>query len=154
VIQQRATIKTLQILHRALLLGVVLFAAIAFFLQYTGKFSSPVREKDQLLQLIAIAVCFAGGFIGASVFKKRILQTRNSQQSIAEKAAAYRSASIIQWALLEGPAIFCIICFLLVGNLAFLALAAAVLFWLALTGPSKIKIMLLLRLAEEDMENF
>jgi hypothetical protein len=152
--KQRSTIRSLQLIHRTMLLGLFVLAAAAFYLKYTHKFPSSLTEKDQLLQLIALAVSFAGVFAGASVFKKRIMAIRDTQQGISEKAAAFRSICILQWALLEGPALFSIICFLLVGNLAFLALAAAVMLWFGLTGPSKMKTMLLLRLSESDMEDF
>lgn len=150
----QSTLKSLQVLHRTMLLGLVLFAAVAVYLKYTGSFSSSLAEKDQLLQLIAIGVSFACVFIGASIFKKKILKLRDSQLTIPEKSSTYRSASVIQWALLEAAAFFCVLCFLLVGNMAFLGLAAALLLWFALTAPSKIKIMLLLRLNEEEMERF
>lgn len=152
--KQQGTIKALQVLYWAMLLGLVLFACIAFFLKYTDKFPSSMRTQDQLLQVIAIAVSFAAVFIGSSNFRKKILQIRNSFQPVSEKAAAYRSACILQWALLEVSCLFCIICFLLVGNLAFIGLAAALMFWFALTNPSKMKIMLLLGLSEEEMEDF
>lgn len=152
--KQQGTIRSLVLLHRIMLMGLVLFAAIAFFLQYTGKFSPPLAEQDQLLQVIAIAISFAGVFIGASVFKKRIFQLRDAQQPINEKSVAYRAVSILQWALLDGSALFCIVCFMLTGNLAFLCLAAAIMLWFALTHPSKMKIMLLLRLSETEMESF
>ena len=40
-----------------------------------------------------------------------------------EKFAKYRAACIMQWAMIEGPCLFCCICFFLVGNYAFLASA-------------------------------
>lgn len=153
VMKQRGTVGSLVLLHRVMLLGLVLFAAVAFFLQYSGNSSPSLAEEDEVLQLIAIAVSFAAVFIGASVFKRRIFQIRDSQQTINEKAAAYRAVCIIQWALLKGAALFCIVCFMLTGNLAFLCLAAAIMLWFALTVPSRIKIMLLLRLNETEMDN-
>lgn len=109
---------------------------------------------DHLFQVIAVTVSFAGSFVGSALFKKKVQQARDSSADIKTKAEAYRSASIIQWTLLEGLCLLCIIFFLLVGSYAFLALAAAIMFWFALNGPSKIKAMMLLRLSEEEMENF
>lgn len=152
--KQHGTLKKLQILHRVLLIGQIVFAAVAFFLLYTNKFTPLLPDKDQLLQVIAIIISFGGFFIGSTLFKKKLLQARDSSTVIKSKADAYRFASIIQWALLEAPCLFGIICFLLVGNHAFLALSAAIMFWFALTGPSKIKVMMLLRLSEGEMEHF
>jgi hypothetical protein len=151
---KKSTLQILQLIHRLMLLGLLLFAMAAFFLKYTGNFFSPLQQKDNLLQLIAIVFSFGGVFAGAAIFKKKVFELRESQQSISEKGAAYRTVCIKQWALLEAPALFCIICFLLVGNFAFLALAAAIMLWFALTMPSKTKIMLLLQLSEAEIEKF
>lgn len=152
--QQQNTLKSLQVLHKAMLLGQVLFAAVVLFLKYSGSFTSSFSHLDKTLQVFAVAISFAGFFIGSALFKKKVQQARDLSADIKTKAAAYRSASIIQWALLEAPCLFCIICFLLVGNYAFIALAAVLMFWFALNAPSKIKIMMLLRLSEEEMERF
>ena len=152
--KQQGTLRAMQVVHRAMLLVLIVFAAIAFFLVYANKFLPSLADMDHLFQIIAVTVSFAGFFIGSALFKKKMQQARDSSTGIKTKAEVYRSASIIQWALLEGPCILCIICFLLVGNYAFLALAAALMFWFALNGPSKIKAMMLLRLGEEEMENF
>jgi hypothetical protein len=154
MMNQQATIRSLQMFHKALMLGPILFGVLSFYLVYAGKFSPPMAEQDQLLQLIAIAFSFAAVFIGSSIFKKKVFELRDARQPLTQKAAAFRSVCFIQWALLEGACIFCILCFLLTGNLAFLALAAAVMLWFALSGPSKTKIMLLLRLSESEIENF
>lgn len=151
---KQGTVKAMQVLHRAMLLGQIIFAAIAFVVVYTNRFPPSLADMDQLFQVIAVTVSFAGFFIGSALFKKKVQEARDSSAAVKVKAGTYRSASIIQWALLEGPCLFCIICFLLVGNYAFLALAAAIMFWFGLNGPSKIKIMMLLRLSEEEMENF
>jgi hypothetical protein len=71
---------------------------------------------------------------------------------IREKFAKYRMACIIQWAMLEGPCLFCCICFFLVGNYAFLALAVALVLLFALLTPVKIKAALQLGLSSTDME--
>lgn len=148
------TIKALQTLHWAMLLGQIIFAAMAVFLVYTQKFVSSLSHLDQTLQIVALAVSFACFFIGSSLFRKKIQHAREVSVTVGDKAAIYRSASILQWALLEGASLFCIVCFMLVGNYAFLALAGALLLWFTLTAPSKVKIMLLLRLSENEMEDF
>ncbi len=150
----KSGLKVLAVLHKALLLGQILFAAIAFYLTYSGGFSSQLSHLDKELQLVAVAISFAGVFIGASLFKKKANQLRDSRADVKTKTEAYRSVSIIQWALIEAPSLFNTICFMLTGNYAFLALAGTLILWFALTAPSKMKIMLLLRLKEEEMEEF
>ena len=148
---KRGELKSLQIIHRALLLGLVLFAAIAFYLNYSGNFITGLKSYDQPLQVIAITLSFGGFFIGSLLFKKKMQQLKDSSPELRVKLSTYRSAAIMQWALLEGPALFAIICFLLVGNYAFLALAVVFIILFAVTAPNKTKMMLLLQLTEEEI---
>ena len=143
------TFRALQIIHRAMLLGLILFAAIAFFLNYSGNFPPALQPYDQILQVIAIVLSIGGFFIGSSLFKKKIFQLRASVENIDNKLSAYRSVSLVQWALLEVPALFAIICFLLTGNYAFLALAGPLLTLFAINAPAKIKISMLLQVSED-----
>ncbi len=145
------TFKALQIIHRAMLLGMILFAAIAFFLNYSGNFPPALQQYDQVLQVIAIVLSIGGFFIGNALFKKKIFYLRESGVDLNNKLSGYRSASLLQWALLEGPALFTIICFLLVGNYAFLALAGALMILFAINTPTKIKMAMLLQISEEEI---
>ncbi|MES2848798.1 MAG: hypothetical protein V4685_07055 [Bacteroidota bacterium] len=152
--KNQSTLRQLFILHKALLFGQIMFAAIGLFLQYTNRLNFNLSHLDQVLQVVVLIFSAAGVFIGASLFKKKIQQAKDTLTDVKAKAEVYRSASIIQWALIEAPSLFCIICFMLAGNYAFLALAAALMLWFALTGPAKLKIMILLGLNETEMENF
>ena len=146
-------IKSLNILHKALLTGPVLLAAICFYLVYSEKIIFQAQELDRSLQVMAIIIAVAGVFTGTSVFKKKLLQAREMEAGAAEKFAVYRAASILQWALLEGPSIFCIISFFLTGNYAFLALAGVVMFLFVMTAPSKTKILLQLQISEAELDD-
>lgn len=151
VTDNTGTFKGMQIIHRAMLLGIILFAAIAFFLTYSGNFPPLLQQYDQGLQVAAIVLSLAGFFIGNALFKKKIFQIRSSSDSLSNKFSLYRSASLLQWALLEGPALFTIICFLLVGNYAFLALAGALMILFSINTPTKIKMAMLLQITEEEI---
>jgi len=143
--------KALQIVHRAMLLGVILFATIACFLNYAGSFPPSLQSYNEALQVVAIIFSLSGFFIGNFLFKKKISGLRELNNDLPAKLSIYRSASFIQWALLEAPALFAIICFSLVGNYAFLALAAALVLLFVINAPSKIKIAMLLQVREEDI---
>jgi hypothetical protein len=149
----KATLKALQIIHRAMLLGQIVFLLIVVFLKYSNRFPSTLQHLDQLLQLVALVLSFGGFFIGGVIFKKKLQQVKEVPDLVA-KVMAYRSGCMIQWALLEAASFFCILCFLLVGNYAFLALSLALLLAFAVVGPSKLKLMLQLQLSEEELEVF
>lgn len=148
------TIKSLQLIHRAMLLGQVIFAVMAYMLKESGKFEASLRDMDQQLQIIAILLSFGCVFGGSIVFKRKIQAARDTERTVSKKASVYKTATIIQWALLEGASLFGIICFLLVGNLSFIFLSAGLIFFFALMAPSRVKAMLLLRLTEQEMEQF
>lgn len=144
--------KSMQLLHRALLFGQVLFALLAFYLVYTGKFDAAYLQHDQIFQLIAILFSVAGFFGGSKLFKNKIEDISKSNTDAKERLEGYKAAAIIQWALLEGPTLFAIICFLLVGNYAFLALAIALILVFTILAPTKIKISILLNIKEADID--
>ena len=85
--QQQSTLKSLQVLHSAMLAGQIVFASIAIFLKNSNNFASLLADKDSLLQIIALAVSFAGFFISSNIFKKKVATARDSPGSIKEKAA-------------------------------------------------------------------
>jgi len=70
-----------------------------------------------------------------------------------QKFEVYRAASLVQWALLEGPAIFCLICFFLTGNYAFLGLALVLIILFFLLGPTRTKIAFQLGLSEDERDS-
>lgn len=147
----KGSLKALQIVHRAMLLGMILFGGIAFFLHYSGNFPPSLQQYDQLLQVVAVVLAAAGFFTGNRLFSKKIFQLRESAAGLDVKLELYRSASLIQWALLEAPALFAIICFLLTENYSFLALAGALIILFVINTPAKIKMAMLLQVPEDEI---
>src|SRR5665647_1378787 len=99
-------IKALSILHKTLLLGQIIFAAVAFYLIYSNSFRAALKQQEKILQVIALVICAAGFYFGTTFFKRKLLQIRDSQVATTARFSTYRSACIIQWALLEGPCLF------------------------------------------------
>jgi hypothetical protein len=150
--QKRNALKVLHILHKALLMGQLLFAAAATYIIYTKAVFPSAIELEKILQVAALIITAAGIYAGTTIFKKKLILIREMQTDARQKFAQYRAASVIQWALLEGPSIFCIICFFLTGNYAFLALAIVVMFLFAAIGPSKNKILTELQISESELD--
>ena len=80
------------------------------------------------------------------------MQIREIQAGAKEKFNLYRQHAL-QWPLMEGASIFCIICFFLTGNYSFLALMLVILFLFAITAPSKVKILLQLQISEAELDD-
>jgi len=150
--QQGNALKALNIIHKALMTGQILFASVCIYLNYSKTIEPQAQELDRVLQVVALIITAGGIFAGMSIFKKKLLQAREMQVSAKEKFDQYRLACIVQWALLEGPSLFCIICFFLTGNYAFLALMAVVLFLFTITVPSKLKVLMQLQISEAELD--
>jgi len=144
----------LKILHTALLAGQVLFMAVLVYLSYSKTITPALPEQDKIFQLIAIALSGAAFFIGTKIFKKKLLEIRDDNQSdVKVKFDKYRGASIVQWALIEGASLFCCFCFFLVGNFAFLALAAVLIILFGLLAPVKLKAALQMGVSVEELSS-
>lgn len=151
--QKTSPVAILNTLHKALLMGQVLFAAVSFYLVYTKVFTAPAKELEKYLQVAALLAVAIGLYAGLTIFKKRLQQINDTTTGAKEKFEKYRTAVIIQWSLLEAPALFCIICFMVTGNYAFLALAVVVMFLFVMMAPSKMKIMLQLQISEAALDD-
>lgn len=144
-------LKALATVFKAMLAGQLLFVGILFYLSYSGTVTAGLKHINKTLQIIAIAVYIASIYFSKSIFSKKLLQIRNSSADIKSKFAAYRSASLIQWAILEGSCLFIAGCFLVTANYAFLFLAAVMILLFAMLTPNKSKIAIQLQLSEEEI---
>jgi type IV secretory pathway VirB2 component (pilin) len=151
--QKGAAFKVFSILHKGLMMGQILFAGICSYLVYTNTVLPAAKELDKTLQVVALIITAGGIYAGMAFFKKRLITIRAMQADAKEKFALYRTACLIQWALLEGPSVFCTIGFFLTGNYAFLALVLVILFIFVMTAPAKLKIQLQLQISEAEMED-
>lgn len=150
--QKGNAFKILYVLHKALLMGQILFSAVCAYLMYSKLVEPLAPELEKILQVAALILTAGGIYAGMSLFKKKLIQVRESQCSLKEKFEQYRVAAILQWALLEGPSIFCTVSFLLTGNYAFLVLAIVIMFLFVMMGPSKLKMQLQLQISESQLD--
>lgn len=144
--------KSLQLVHKAMLAGqvVVLLAAIFIHQQQGEAFAPELNKTLQVLAIILGAVCV---FAGSRLQSSRIQGLREASKGAAERIASYRTGAIIQWALTEAPAIFSLVCFIITGNYAFIALSAALILYFAIAlNPSRTRMSILLQVREEEVE--
>jgi len=122
-------IKSLQIIHFVLLMGVIAFAAyVSITLNEQLNFS---YTNDKAFLYIAITISFVGNLMSKSLFIK-LIKKIPKDADLLQKAAKYNTAHIFRLALLEFPALMCIIFvmqsknsfyFILVGILLIMMLA-------------------------------
>ncbi len=144
-------LKAIKKLHLAMLLGQCFMLGVVLFLTIQKIIPPGSAALDKPLQIAALLVSFAGVWGGYTIFKKKLLLA-NAAESMAGKLEEYRKALLLQWAITEAAVLFVVICFFLVGNYSFAALAAALIIFFALQTPNKVKLMLHLQLTEREAD--
>ena len=147
-----SALQTMKILHRAFCFGVLIFAGVVTFLVASKSASNVIADFESTMQIIAVVLAVAAVFIGERIFKNKLLVLRE-EKDLRVKIDLYRQASIVQWALLEGAALFSIIGFYLSTNYAFLALAVFIIIYFIMLIPNATKINLLTGITPEELNN-
>ena len=136
-------LKTIRILYFALAMGIVFFLLVTLLL---NKLSGPFAEDDissnERAPFIIVLIVLTGGIF--MVYKAIYPKKRATIQSLTtldKKLAAWRELCILQGALIEAPAFFALVLFLLLGiyTLLLWPLTGLLLFWL--TQPTREKLI-------------
>ena len=143
---------TLRILHLSLLVGPVLFGIASVFIVQNGLMQAAEESLSRILQVIAILFSVALMVIGFNLFKRKIMEVRNSTGEAKTRLEQYRAACILWWAMNEAPALFSITCYLLTGNFSFLALAGFHILILLVFMPRKENIAVLLNVDPHEID--
>lgn len=150
--QPSSPFRDMQVLYRRLLYVQIAFGIIAFLLVQFNIIVPPADVPlDRLLQVIAVLYSFAAVIVGIQLFRRRLETIRDGKEHAREKLGRYRGASLVQWSLLESASIFCTICYLITGNWAFLGLTLTILVIFGGLNPFKHKVMIQLRLSDQDV---
>ncbi len=88
-----------------------------------------------IVPLLAIVGIFAGNYLYENNIKGLA-----SKNTLREKLSGFQSASIIKYALLEGPALLGIVDFMKDGNQYFLIISLILLAWLIAQRPTRDKV--------------
>lgn len=140
----------LGIIHLAMLMGQVMFLGVTFFiLNENGPSLGDDFESMALLQIGIAGVIIMGLFGGNFLFKQQLVAARE-KNTLGEKLNTYRTACIMRFALLEAPAILCIVAFMLTGNYFFAVVSAVVILVFLMNRPTKSKLILDLELSGEE----
>jgi len=127
--QPKDFMKSLQIIHIALLAAVLLFTAYVAFNAKDVLFFS--YEDDKPFLFLAIIIAFAGNLASKLLYAK-LLKQISDKADLSEKAIKFSTAHIFRMAMLEFPAFMCVFFtmqsnnsfyFVLVGILVLMMLA-------------------------------
>jgi hypothetical protein len=132
----RNFIKTLQVIHAVLLLGVLLFAAYVSLITKDQLFFSYTEGKAFLY--LAIVISFLGNLSSKFLFAKLINQIP-AKADFTEKTVKYSTAHIFRIAMLEFPALMCSIFVLYSNNSFYFILVGILTFMMLVLFPTKAK---------------
>lgn len=145
-------LKSLNIIHAALLFGQITFAAITLFLNQTNGPSIVDAELENVF-FILIPVLFVGSFIASQIIVPKRIDASKREESLSLKLVSYKGTQIVKFAILEGSVFFTIIAYLLFGNYLFISFAGLIMILFVTYYPSKEKIVreLDLNRSEQDL---
>ncbi len=111
-------IKTLQLIHLALLGGQVVLAAATYFLNQNDL--APRNQDLESTFTVLVPVALFGGLMGSRIiFNSLLRKTTTRKSTLVEKMKAYRSATIARFSIMEMPVILALMAYLLTGNIFF-----------------------------------
>ncbi len=145
-------LKALKVIHIGLTAGVVLFLIIAVVLQFTV-FEPELKELEMILLGVTAVAAISGIFAGSIIFRKRLEQLIELK-NLDEKLTGYQSALIVKLALIEGPAFFTVVAYLLTANILFPAIAVLLVFVMVLSAPRKDKLITDLNFSTKETSVF
>jgi hypothetical protein len=132
-----STLKTLAFTHVALLAFQMLFAIVAF--AQTTRMYFGIMNMDDRFVFIAPVLALGGFFGGYLVFKKQKNVLRENE-NIQQRLAGYQSVLITRFILIQGPAIFAIVAYILSGNIFFLFITGSMSVYFIFLRPTREKI--------------
>lgn len=135
--QNQSPLRTLSVIHLALIAGQIMFAAVSIAIK--GKTEIILQANDDIFFFIIPGIALSGILVSSMIFKKLVEQAK-TKQAPAEKLKQYLSASIIRWALIEGPSLFAITVYFLKGNLFYILISALLILFMFTLRPTREKV--------------
>jgi hypothetical protein len=140
-------VKTIAIIHAALLIGQVLFGIVAFVETKSIGFNLKL-SSDPFFYIVPFLIV-AGMLFGSFLFTGQI-STLVDKYTLNEKLAGYQTALITKFAIAEGPSLLGIVAYMLSGNVIYLILVGFNVLYFILIRPTKDKLAEDLNLTYED----
>jgi hypothetical protein len=149
-------LKSLRIVYFALAIGIVLFMLVATFV---NKLNGPLAEKDisgtqRAPFLITLIVLTGATFMAYRAIFPKKLEAIKTLPTLDRKLAAWRELCILQGALIEAPAFFAIVLFMLLGVYTLLVwpITGIFLFWRS--QPTRDRLITETNLSTKEIEEF
>lgn len=148
--QLKPFLKTLSIIHASLCAGLVIGAGYVYF--ENGNFTVTTTSDDIFLYLVPTLAI--GGYFGSKLLYQKLIQKIKKEEPFAQKIQAYLQASLVQYALLEGPGFFALFAYYYSGNALFLVIALCLILYLYTRRPTRTKLEQELPIHHEERQQF
>jgi hypothetical protein len=135
-------------IYFALLVGQLLFFAVAFWFSGTEEFTAN-EELDEIFQIIVPLFGLMMMIFPRFLYSKNISGV-DENENVKTKIAKYRTFKIIQWALVESATMFSLIALMTTGNHLYTAVFIFLIGYFFLVKPSKENFVSELKLNSAD----
>ncbi len=133
--------KGINMVFYTLISGILLFLIIALFINFTINFAIVDAAFYNTIILLFLAF-MAVGMVGSQILfsnKLKKINVRNSDLLI--KTAEYRSSLVSRFVLIEAPAFFSIVAYLLTGSSLFIIFVGVTIVTMFMLRPTKEKLI-------------
>lgn len=148
--QPKAFLRTLSLIHYALCAGLVLFTLLAYW--QIGGFNVAASSGDIFVYIVPTVAMI--GYFGSKFIHQKLIRNLPKEEKLATKLSRYQAASIIQYALIEGPAIIAIFAYFQSGTALYLVIALALLIYLFAQRPTQNRLLQEIPLNFEEKKLF
>ena len=145
--QPKSFIKTLTIIHGSLCIGLGVFGAFAYL--QNGSFAVTTDSNDVFIYIVPIIAI--ASYFGSKFIYQNLIRNLPKGEPLTTKLQRYQLASILKYALIEGPSFLALFAYYNSGNAMHLVIAISLLIYLFFQRPTweKLKSELPLSLEEE-----
>ncbi|MDP5169422.1 MAG: hypothetical protein NWR72_04205 [Bacteroidia bacterium] len=139
----------LNILFFAMMAGAFMLALVAALVLKSSETTNPELENI----LVPLCVLWAvGAVVAADRLVRKQLSHIRQDQPLETRQATFRSAFILQLALLEGAALFAIVSYMLTGSTLAIITGIALIGWMSVNRPSIARLEKYLMLTSDEKE--
>lgn len=140
--------RSLQLVCGMIILSQIALVGIALF----NASDTPAASKDiKQSMLFIVPVFFVGCLITSAMVFKNISRRAEGKEDIRQTLNIYRTATVIRYALLEAPSILAVVAYFLTNEIMYLAITGALILFLLILFPSKVRTMRDLSLSDDDI---
>lgn len=130
----KQSLKVIQLIHFSLLMSVLLFFGVIVVI---NGFATDMEITKDLYLFFGIAIASVMmAAVMSRVIPNQLWSRINEEDSSETKFGQYLTGAIVQYALLEGSLLICLVFYLLHGHVFFILFAAAPMYLLIMNRPS------------------